>query len=184
MDTYTIKLFEAEEINMPGGNLTEDLTLPVNAENGDLALLINQNPLKSYLRQNNEWIEKQFVKIGEATKSDGVILDADVISYAFNGETTLYLSACTNNQTYVLNHNVGSKVLPPSGYYNNISGASYLTNGSSGYPIVPNETSYGSTFGLVGNKSLSLYTEANGIWEINTKKFTVADAEIFVKRSF
>jgi len=108
MDTYTIKLFEAEELELPGGNLTEDLILPEAPANGDLALLINQNPLKPYIRQNDAWIEKQFVKIGQVQKLSDLL--GTPISYAFNGYniSPLIDIPVATRQIIEHNHNIGS----------------------------------------------------------------------------
>jgi len=70
-------------VTYEGGNITEEYVLPTTSANGDLNLLINQNPLIPQLFNGSEWTDKQFVKIGEVTKSTTL---GTPISYAFNGE--------------------------------------------------------------------------------------------------
>lgn len=106
MDTYTIKLFEAEELMINGGVITEDIVLPADPSNGDLALLINQNPSQPFSRENDAWVEKQFVKIGQAQKLSDLL--GTPISYAFNGNYRTVIEGVLNSQLNLLNHNIGS----------------------------------------------------------------------------
>ena len=78
-------------VTYSGGNITEGYTYPASGiADGDLNLLINQNPMKPQLRTGGIWTDKQFVKIGEVTKLSSL---GTPISYAFNGE---YLYKRTN----------------------------------------------------------------------------------------
>nr|BDD48299.1 hypothetical protein 4 [bacterium] len=89
-----------------GGNITENLVLPASPEDGDFALLINQKPLKPYLRQSSNWIEKQFVKLGEVQKLSGLL--GTPVSYAFNGYyDSRYNYVAKGKIIYIYTHNLG-----------------------------------------------------------------------------
>lgn len=152
-----------------GGSITEALTLPDSPNDGDLALLINQKPLKSYLRQNSSWVEKQFVKLGEVQKLSGLM--GTPVSYAFNGE--YYYEQNSGNfisSTTDINHNIGSMKLEQSYIYaKKYSDGSlhplydYDTTGSdSKGPFLATITCKNNKVGKIYNRSrFRLYTESN-----------------------
>jgi hypothetical protein len=158
---------------------------------GDYWLDISKIPYQGYKYYNSMWNPVHFVKLGEVTKIGGIL--GAPISYAFNGEATIKQNNITTNYNYSLTHNVGSKILPPLGYYNNISGAYTLTTGSGGYIISDGGLSISAEDGSLivnsDNKVLLLKTKSNTIWKWGTSGanlyyFTGASAEIFIKRSF
>ena len=154
---------------------------------GDLNLLTNQNPMKPQVRMSEEWIDKQFLKIGESKKVSGVM--GNPITYSFNGKSTIFKTGVALATPYVLTHNIGCEIKPPSGFFNNITGASGLTNGSSGYVIGMGASSGGidySNFGLVNSKTLTLYGGQTALWlgANSNGNFSGADAVIYCERSF
>ena len=96
-------------VTYEGGNITEEYVLPTTPDNGDLNLLINQNPLLPQLFNGSVWTDKQFVKIGEVTKSTTL---GTPISYAYNGKY-YYEQTSGNfiNAQTVKNHNIGTTKL-------------------------------------------------------------------------
>ena len=80
----------------------------VTSVNGDLHSLINQIPILPQLRTGGVWIEKQFTKLGQITKTSGVI-GLPLITYAFNGYSVITQAPPNNYMTQILfNHNIGS----------------------------------------------------------------------------
>ncbi|HSA05867.1 MAG TPA: hypothetical protein P5556_01655 [Candidatus Gastranaerophilales bacterium] len=91
-------------------NITEDNILPTVTVDGDLALLINQRPLKPYFRQNSGWIEKQFLKIGQVQKLSGLL--GTPISYAFNGYAIVEKAVPAAYTTLIdFYHNIGCEII-------------------------------------------------------------------------
>ncbi len=92
--------------NSPGVIILDvKLYTTVTVQDGDLRVFTNQKPLKPVLRNNSVWTEKQFVKLGEATK--GAVTLGTPVSYAFNGEYTSGIISVTSSQSYVIPHNIG-----------------------------------------------------------------------------
>ncbi len=175
-----------------GGNITEGIVLPESPENGDLALLINQKPLKPYLRQNDIWVEKQFLKIGQVQRLSGLM--GTPISYAFNGQTIISQIVKTNHN-YLCSHNIGTDKVQIYGYFNDIvnvrtSNTSEVPNGSGGYIIGDGTERYSNLYYqsrliLVNKLSLKLNSGINGIYmSANGGVISSGVAEIYIKRSF
>jgi len=101
--------YSATVTSFEGGSITEEYILPTTPDNGDLNLLINQNPLLPQLFNGSVWTDKQFVKIGEVTKSTTL---GTPISYAYNGKY-YYEQTSGNfiNAQTVKNHNIGTTKL-------------------------------------------------------------------------
>ena len=85
----------------------EDIIFPAAADDGDLLLLIDQKPLMPFLRQDDIWVEKQFLKLGQVQKLSGIL--GTPISYALNGKAVLISNPLATNQRQVLTHNIGSQ---------------------------------------------------------------------------
>lgn len=86
--------------------ITEDIIPHASPVDGDYWLNIGVNPHIPYKRVGGAWVVTQFVKIGEIEKTGGVI--ATPITYAFNGKYSSALFSITINNTYIVNHNIGS----------------------------------------------------------------------------
>lgn len=65
-------------------NITESNKVPSGGSDGDYWLQISVKPYKPFKKVAGVWTETQFVKLGEATKSLGVL--GTPISYALNGK--------------------------------------------------------------------------------------------------
>jgi len=98
---------------MTGVNISENIILPATGNEGDLALLINQSNLQSYIRANSAWVKKEFIKLGEVSRAAGVI--ATPISYAYNGRY-IHEFVSTYNNYYDKQHNIGSDILKANVY--------------------------------------------------------------------
>jgi len=190
MDTYTIKLFEAEELLINGGIITEDIVLPANPSNGDLALLINQNPLQPLSRENDAWVEKQFVKIGQAQKLSDLL--GTPISYAFNGYYETLITDFPNVSTRTsCNSNIGStNIISEVHAVNKIAQNGY-SEGDVTKLIKLNDSSHASN--IDWTKNTIIYTQNSIMPSIINKSspgntFTLSQAnwslKIRVKRGF
>lgn len=111
-----------------GGTITEDYTHPTSPTDGDLNLLINQKPLKPELRTGGAWVEKQFVKIGEALKDSGTL--GDIITYAFNRISNSGSFSIALDTTYTFAYNLGlhPKHIEISGYVESLGQYRQLNN--------------------------------------------------------
>ncbi len=139
-DYIIIGEFELYEY-FAGGNITESITAPVSPANGDYWLNIGVKPLKSYKYNGSDWIETQFVKLGEVTKTSGTL--GTPVSYAFNGYyDSKWFSVSTSNSYYKY-FNVGCDV--QLDLY--VSTSSSGTNKQRVYACV--DTAYNETFGAV-----------------------------------
>lgn len=154
-------------------------------------LNISNRPFKSYKRINSVYTECLFVKLGQFTLLSGVV--GDVISYAYNGYSNITVSVTINN-TYRINHNIGSSALY-FGTFDNISGVSDETNvptGTGGYQIGVGLFNgnivewYYSSFVNYTNTTVDLLTGVNGLFHTsqNNGWFASADATVIFRRSF
>lgn len=112
----------------------------VTSQAGDLVLLTNQIPLRSYLRDSSGWIEKQFVKLGQVQKISGLI--GTPISYAFNGICRKVVPIPSSRwQAVNVDMNIGSEyqaqgnlicITANNGYSAGQKGFNFLNRDSSG----------------------------------------------------
>lgn len=81
-NTYYFIKEKGSSITVTTSTITEDLVAPSSPSDGDYWLDIGIKPYKPYKRASGVWVETQFVKIGEVTKTSGTL--GTPISYAFN----------------------------------------------------------------------------------------------------
>jgi len=93
-------------IDYAGGSVTEDVILPTSPSDGDYHLLTNQKPLSPKKRVSGAWTDKQFLKLGQTTKTSGTI-GLPLISYAFNGKYVSEGFTLSNTQ-FIKNSNIGT----------------------------------------------------------------------------
>ena len=144
-----------------GGNITEGYTYPASGTaDGDLNLLINQNPMKPQLRTGGVWTDKQFVKIGEVTKATSL---GTPISYAYNGEFDSGYFAVTTvslSHAYALNHNLGtSNYLINESLSQNADGSGWNVK-----PCISGISSSGIGVTTVGKNSDIVTTPQSNTW--------------------
>lgn len=140
------------EIYEVNNSIKELPVLPETVINGDYITVTSVKPMVQYKGVNGVWEETLFNKLGEFTKTSGVI--ATPISYAFNLTTNTGWFAVTSGTTYTKNHNLGTKEFT---YYVEIADDS---NGTNARPIFP--TNSNSFYcGATTATTLSIVTNAN-----------------------
>jgi len=171
------------EVSYTGGNITEGYTYPEGAD-GDLTLLINQNPMKPQLRTGGVWTDKQFVKIGEATKATTL---GTPISYAYNGEYASAITSFVATQPYLNSVNIGSEWLPVV----KVRESSSCIWGLSLSDELPADVTIGQTPSIVSNNVGKLQIQTNCFTRTHVfsgvaSAYTAASGEFkfIAKRSF
>ena len=135
------------------------------------------------------WVAAPRLYVGQAT-TDGSGVTA-VVQYAYLGRATVG-STMAASATASYNHNIGTRLLRVDGFWDDISGAVGLTNGTGGYPISgahypgAGSSNYGSDFELIERLSIGLRTGLLLWWRGNpiSHYFTGATARVHIERSF
>lgn len=185
----------------PGGAFGLDLlqlyqTVSSFPQNGDYHTLINKIPYKPQKKINGFWIDREFVKIGEANKAANGTLGVPR-NYAFNRKITIKLAGIVSNHAaYTIDHNLGTdRVKPPYGFFNNItnvgtSATAEVPNGTGGYRIGDGSERYSnlmyrSTLVNTGKNTCILQPGINGLYmSANGGVIASADAEITVEATW
>lgn len=71
-------------INIANNNITEASSAPAISADGDYLLLLSQTPYIPQKKINGSWGSKQFIKVGQITRTAGII-GLPLRSYSFNG---------------------------------------------------------------------------------------------------
>lgn len=90
-------------------SITEDISAPSSPSSGDYWLNIGVRPYKPYKHNGTSWVETQFVKLGEVTKTSGTL--GTPISYAFNGIECFESTGNFPSGDYAHYHNIGSSAI-------------------------------------------------------------------------
>lgn len=153
----------------------------VTSQAGDLAVLTNQIPLRSYLRKSSGWVEKQFLKIGQVQKLSGLL--GTPVTYAFNGYYESNWFQVSAGNAYTVNHNLANQWFIPH-YYTSTS-----ADGGNGMyvnlaQIGPNGYyGYNNKYSADGKNKLKFVIASNGVlWDGNN--YGTAYTKVIVKRSF
>lgn len=97
-------------ILVTGTNIITESIAPASGGNdGDYWLNIGVRPLQPTKKVSGSWTSTQFVKLGEITKTNGVI--ATPISYAYNGFCIIPEFSTSGGQNYTKSHNIGSDLI-------------------------------------------------------------------------
>ena len=156
---------------------------PLTAADGNYWLDKSVIPNRPYKRVNGQWQDCQFLTIGEFQLLSGVI--GNLITYAFNRRATIKLANCAANKTYVINHNIGTKIKPPTGTFENVAATNgTLLKGTGGYVIGQGSERYSglhydSRLIITDKNNCTLQTGTNGLYmDAIGNIISGADAEI------
>jgi hypothetical protein len=94
----------------------EQYTAPVTPATNQLWLDISVKPYIPKKWNGSAWATVQFVKLGQFTKTSGVI--GTPISYGLNGRYKSSVFSVTVNSNYSINHNIGTNNLKTKIYFN------------------------------------------------------------------
>ena len=144
---------------------------------------------QGFLWNGSAWVAAPRLYVGQATT--GVSSVTAVVQYAYLGRAVVG-GVMAINASASYNHNIGTRLLRVSGFWDNISGAAGLTNGTGGYPISgahypgSGSVNYGSDIESIEMLSLSLRTGTFLWWRPTpiSHYFTGATARIQVERAF
>jgi hypothetical protein len=92
-------------LSILSSTISEGIISPTGGSNGDY--YIQMNPLITYQKIAGVWTESKFVKLGEYTRTAGII--GTPISYALNGAYSVIQTTLNSSSNYVFNANIGSK---------------------------------------------------------------------------
>jgi hypothetical protein len=174
--------------------ITESMTAPSVPNDGDYWLDISQKPFVPYKRISGSWVITQFVKLGEVTKTGGVL--GTPISYALNGYYETTQDTLTNATLYSFNHNIGILQLKTIKYIQNKTAEYGYNIGDRVYNAEDGNSGIGSAFyGTVittTNNIVYITVGSSGVGSINKSTgstvdaFTTANwsAGLIIKRGF
>ena len=94
-------------ITLPTAVITESIIEPAVPTNGDYWLDISQQPYLPYKRVGGVWVITQFVKLGQVSKTAGIL--GTPASYALNGRYRGEQTILANGTKYLFTHNLGVK---------------------------------------------------------------------------
>lgn len=86
----------------------------INSIDGDYTFLMNQIPYKSQKRTNGYWLDKQFLKLGEATKTGGILGIAK--NYVFNRKFYKKINCPVYSTKTDITHNLGTNNIKITAY--------------------------------------------------------------------
>ena len=141
-------------------NVTADSVEPTSPTDGDYWCDISVNPYIPYKRVSGSWAITQFVPLGLAPRSEGIM--GTPVSYAFNGLCVISNQTMNVEQYYTLNHNIGTTLISINGTATEEVTGKLVTLPN--YFIVP-EFSGGAYYGDITITTVTVYLATFGVCE-------------------
>jgi hypothetical protein len=128
---------------------------------GDYFLNLSSKPHKPMKNLNTlGWTETQFLKLGEVTKTGGIL--GTPITYAYNG-VSIYNTKCpTYDTTTVIPHNIGSDEVTPVAYLVNIKSQFGYSTGQKALPLAASSSEGADPLGIADNNTVTFTTGNEG----------------------
>jgi hypothetical protein len=159
---YFIVKEKGSSITIKTQSITEDIKQPQSPNTGDYWLNIGIRPYKPFKYDGSIWIETQFVKLGEVTKTNGTL--GIPLSYAFNTDCSIFFET-TNYQANTVYRTLKNIIINAADSGGGAGTATTLCVGTTSNPVTVRASEYTQSYG----SSITSVVRAGEYWRVTTQ---------------